>query len=151
MMKTNCGKNRVFVAGGLLGLSLALAGLTGCTSKDSSILNIERIEKSRAAIVKHIPDQERRQEMLAMLDAFDNDVQGIMGEIKELRQQVITANQRYDTTRSDLEAIYAQITVKLKELNDRVRVDSMKMRTLCNEAEWEKLFSHDDKLINLSL
>jgi hypothetical protein len=139
------------MAGGMLCLSLALAGLTGCKSKDSSVLNLERIEESRAAILEHIPDQQRRQEILAMTDAFEKDVRKVIEEIKELRQQIITANQRYDTTRADLEAIYAQITVKLEALNSRVSADSMKMRSLCSEAEWKKIFSYNDKkLFNFS-
>jgi len=148
-MKLYSSRNRAFSAVAIFGLSLALAGLIGCRSKDASVLNLERIEESRAAILEHIPDPERRQEMLAMVDAFDSDVREVVREIKELRQQIIAANQSYDTTRSDLEAIYAQITVKLEELNGRVRADSMKMRALCSQAEWKKIFGHNEKLINL--
>jgi hypothetical protein len=145
MMKTHRGLNSALAVGGMICLSMALASLTGCKSKDSTLLNLERIEESRAAIIEHIPEQERRQEMLAMTDAFEKDIMEDIGEIKKLRQQIITANQSYDTTRADLEAIYAQITVKLEALNSRVSADSMKMRSLCSEAEWKNIFSHNDK------
>jgi septal ring factor EnvC (AmiA/AmiB activator) len=147
MIKLSC-KGGIPSFTGLLCLVLTLACLTSCKSKNSSVLNLERIEESRAAILEHISDQERRQEMLAMVDPFENDVREVVQEIKELRQQIIAANQGYDTTRSDLEAIYAQITVKLEELNGRVQADSMKMRTLCSQAEWKKIFGRNDKLIN---
>jgi hypothetical protein len=144
-MKKNQWALKVLAAGCMVFSMLILAGMTGCKSKDPSVLNLERIEESRAAILEHISDQNRRQEMLAMTDAFENDLMEVVGEIKALRQQIIKANQSYDTTRTDLEAIYARITVKLQEMNGRVSADSMKMRTLCSADEWKKIFGRNDK------
>jgi len=133
-------KNRI-----IMGVMLISVGLVGCKSKDSFGLNPERIDKTRAAIRSEIPDSERRQAMLAVVDSFDVEAQKIIGEVKAIRLQIVEANRDYDTTRDQLQQMYDEIGVQQGRLGKAVKEHSLKLRTLCSETEWDEIFAHGDK------
>jgi len=130
----------------VLCLTLALAGLTSCKSAEKTLgLTPERLDKTRAAIQVEIPDAERRQAMLALVDSFQADVQEIIEEVKAIRLQIVEANRDYDTTREQLQKLYAGLGAQLERLGNTTKEHSLKLRALCSEAEWDEIFAHDDK------
>jgi len=131
----------------VLGVLLISSGLAGCKSKDSLGLNPERVDKTRAAIQAEIPDAERRHAMLAVVDSFQADVQKPLKEVKAIRLQIVEANRDYDTTREQLQQLYDELGILLDRQGKSVKEHSLKLRTLCSEAEWDEIFDHDDKAI----
>ena len=130
----------------VLGVLLISSGLAGCKStEESSGLNPERVDKTRAAIRSEIPDAERRQAMLAVVDSFQADVRKILEEAKAIRVQIVEANRDYDTPREQLQQLYDELGIQQDRLVKSVEEHSLKLRTLCSEAEWDKIFAHDDK------
>lgn len=130
----------------VLCLTLALAGLTSCKSAEKTLgLNPERLDKTRAAIQVEIPDAERRQAMLEVVDSFQADVRKITEEVKAIRLRIVEANRDYDTPREQLQQLYAELGSQLDRLGNAVKEYSLKLRTLCFEAEWDELFAHDNK------
>ena len=141
-------KRTVKRVGGMLCLTLALASLMGCKSSEKSFgLNPERLDKTHAAIQSEIPDAERRQAMLAVVAEFEVEAQSISDEVKALRAEIVEANRDYDTTREQLQKLYDGLGVQLGRLGNATKEHSLKLRTLCSEAEWEEIFDHDDDAV----
>lgn len=134
--------------GPVLCLMLAIAGLTSCKSTEKSFgLSSERLDKTRAAIQTEIPDAERRQAMLDGVAAYEMEVQAIFDEVKALRAKIAEVNRDYDTTREQLQKLYDEIGLQLERLGDSVKTHSLKLRKLCSEAEWDRIFDHDDDAV----
>ncbi len=130
----------------VLCLTLALAGLTSCKSAEKTLgLNPERLDKTRAAIRAEIPDAERRQAMLEVVDSFQADVRKITEEVKAIRLRIVEANRDYDTPREQLQQLYDELGTQMDRLGDTVKAYSLKLRGLCSEAEWDGIFDRDDK------
>lgn len=142
-------QKRAFAVVGMFCL-LLLISLTGCKSKDVDGLNTGRIEATRTAIKENIHEPDRQNKIIELVDSFEAETRGVIDEILELRQQIIVANQSYETTREDLKQLYAQTGTKLHDLGKLTREKSLEMRTLCSEAEWNQIASHDDKLVSFT-
>ena len=138
----------VKVAHGVLGLMLIIGTLAGCKSADDSLgLNPDRLDKTRSAIQSKIPDAERSQSMLAVVDAFAAEAHKIIEDTKVIRLRIMEANQNYDTTREQLQDMYDELGVQIERLGNLTKEHSLKLRTLCSEEEWEEIFDHDDEAI----
>lgn len=134
-----------------MGVLLVTAGLMGCKSAETSFgLNPERLDKTRAAILAEIPEVERRQSMLAVVDLFDVETQKIAEDIKGIRQRIVEANRSYDTTREQLQQMYDELGAQLDRLGQTTKEHSLKLRALCSKAEWEAVFAHDDDAVNFN-
>ena len=133
-----------------LSVLVVSAGLMGCKSAaDKSLgLNPERLDKTRTAIRAEIPDVERRQAMLDGIAAYEVEVQAIFDEVKALRAKIAEVNRDYDTTRGQLQELYDEIGIQLERLGNSVKTHSLKLRKLCSEAEWDKIFKHDGDAVN---
>ena len=129
-------------------MTLALATFAGCKSTDDSLgLNPERIDKTRAAIQSEIPDTERSQAMLAVVDAFSAEAHQIIEEATVVRVKIVEANRNYDTSREQLQELYNELGTQLERLGQTTKEHSLKLRTLCSEEEWDEIFDHDDEAI----
>ncbi|MCK5675675.1 MAG: hypothetical protein KAH99_01515 [Verrucomicrobia bacterium] len=147
MKKADILKIIAIVRGGLLCLML-LIGLAGCKSTKKSFgLSPERLDKTRAVIQSEIPDVERRQALLDGIAAYEVEVQAIFDETKALRAKIAEENRDYDTPREQLQELYDEIGVQLERLGDSVKTHSLKLRKLCSEAEWNRIFAHDDDAV----
>lgn len=141
------------IKGGLLLPVLALLLLAGgCrhTEPNELSLNAERLAESRRQIVKTVPDADRRQQMLDIIDAFEVEAQRILSDIKAVREQIVEANRSYDTTRTDLERLYAMQEEGFEQLLDLTKSDSLKLRTLCSREEWSIIFAHEEQAIEFT-
>lgn len=134
----------------MLAAALLLAGLYGCKSKDVFGLNLERVDETRAVIQSEIPDAKRAADMLAVVDAYEADAKAIINDVKATRVEIVEANRKYDTTREDLQKLYDQLSEKLAALAESAKQNSLKLRTLCSEEEWEDIFDHDDRMLNFT-
>ena len=132
-----------------MGVLLVSAGLMGCKSAEKSFgLSLERLDKTRAAIQSEIPDVERRQALLDGIAAYEVEVQAVFDEMKALRAKIAEANRDYDTTREQLQELYDEIGIQLERLGNSVKTHSLKLRKLCSEAEWDRIFEHDGDAVN---
>jgi acetolactate synthase regulatory subunit len=148
MMKKQDRKRTPKTACRLFFMTLALATLAGCKSTEDSLgLNSERLDKTRAAIQTEIPDAERSKAMLAIANSFDAEAQEIIEDTKAVRLQIVEANRSYDTTREQLQQLYDELGAQIERLGNTTKEHSLKLRTLCSEAEWEEIFDHDDEVI----
>jgi hypothetical protein len=126
------------------------AGLTGCSSKVTFGLNIGRVAETREEIDKVIAEPERRAKLQAIVDSYVAEAERITEEVKAIRLKIVEKNRDYDTTREELEALYGEIAGKLDQLVAAAAEHSAEMRTLCSKEEWEKIFDHDDDLLNFT-
>ncbi len=130
----------------VMGMMLIFGGLAGCQSTEDSFgLNPDRVDKTRAAIQLEIPDAERRQALLTVVDSFQADVHKILEEAKAIRVQIVEANRDYDTPREQLQQLYDELGIQQDRLVRSVKEHGLKLRTHCSEAEWDEIFAHDDK------
>ena len=143
---------KVRYSASVLYLALALVGLTSCKSSEKTLgLNPERINKTRATIQIEIPDVERRQAMLALMDSFQADIQEIIEEVKTIRLQIVEANRDYDIPREQLQKLYDGLGIQLERVGNSTKEHSLKLRALCSEAEWDEIFDHDEKAVEFKL
>ena len=122
-----------------ISIAVFLALITGCKSTDSTGLNPERVDEARAIIESTIEEPERRTTMMAIVDSMEIQVTGIGAEVTELRLQIVEANQDYDTTRADLELLYAELGKRAERLVATVKEHSLELRGHCSESEWAQL------------
>lgn len=126
-------------------LLLAFGGVVGCKSNDTFGVNTNRVETTRSAIESIIPESDRREVMLAIVVSFEKSVMAIETEALDVREQIIEANRDYDTTREELEVLYARLGELVVELGDTAKVNSLALRELCSEEEWKRIA--DDKSV----
>jgi uncharacterized coiled-coil DUF342 family protein len=86
--------------------------------------------------------------MQAIVDAYIAEADAIAEEVKILRAEIVEKNRDYDTTRAELQAVYDEIEGKLDRLVATAAEHAAQLRSLCSEEEWEKIFDHDDSLLN---
>lgn len=128
----------------VLGVLLISGGLAGCKSgEETSGLNLERVDESRHAILSTVPEPERRMAMLAIVDSMQAELKAVGADVLRLRQKIVEENRDYDTTRDDLEALYAQLGSQLETLTDSVTKHSLQLREHCSKSEWKKITSHE--------
>ena len=118
-----------------------------CSSKVTFGLNWSRLEKTRESIEDIIDDPGRRASMLAVIDAYKKDAEQITEEITVIRREIVEINRDYDTTREGLQALYDQLADRLDQMIVLARDLSMEMRTICSEAEWERIFRQKENWI----
>jgi regulator of replication initiation timing len=112
---------------------------TGCKSTDSTGLNPERVDETRAIIASAIEDSQRRATMLAIVDSMESQITEIGAEVGELRQQIVEANREYDTTRADLELLYAELEKRVERITATLKEHSLDLRRNCTASEWAKI------------
>ena len=120
-------------------MAVLLALITGCKSTDSTGLNPERVDETRAVIESIIEEPDRRMTMLAVVDSMENKVTDIGAEVTDIRLQIVEANQDYDTTRGDLEVLYTELGKRAERLVATVKKHSLELRMHCSETEWAQL------------
>lgn len=148
MIKSCPRNNNVWAAGGFLCLALMLTSLTGCKSKEAFGLNMERVDETRALIQAEIPDADRANNMLAVVDSYEAEAKVLVNEVKAKRSEIVEANRDYDTTREELQNLYDQLGKSLAQLAESAKQHSLKLRSHCSEEEWGEIFDDEDRLIN---
>ena len=140
-------KSRKYYISGIRAVAfvLAMTCFFGCKSKDSFVLNPDRVDETRSAIRSSVEDPARCDAMLAIVNAMEGEVTAAGSEVKELRQQIVEANRNYDTTREELEQLYADLGVQAERLATSVKVHSLQLREQCTESEWNRITSHKTK------
>lgn len=124
--------------------------LPGCRSKVAIGVNRGRVQTTRSSIEALQTDPERREAMLAVVESFEQSVLAIENEAQETRRQIIELNRDYDTTREELEQLYARLGALMKELGEVVKVNGLAMRELCSEEEWKRIATDKSALIEFS-
>ncbi len=147
MRKTHREKVRTFVAIGMACLSLVMAG---CKSKVAFGLNSGRVDKTRETVETTISDPVRSATVLKLIDSFEKEMKGISTETIAIRAKIIEANQNYDTTREELEELYAQLNGLIQKLGDTAKRYSLEVRKHCSETEWKKIASQRADAINFN-
>lgn len=131
-------------------IAALLALITGCKSTDSSGLNPERVNEARAIIETTIEEPERRTAMMTIVDSMETQVTEIGAEVTDLRLQIVEANQDYDTTRADLEVLYAELGKRAGQLVATVKEHSLELRGHCSKSEWAELADSKTKTLKFS-
>ena len=134
----------------IMGLMLGLALLVGCKSSNTFGLNPERVGETRSAILSTINDPDRSADMLAIVDAMEVEVNAIGAETLDLRQRIVVADRDYDTTRADLEKLYADLGTLIGRLGVTAKVHSLLLREQCTKAEWREIISDESKTFEFS-
>jgi hypothetical protein len=134
----------------LCAAALLAAGLAGCSSKVTFGLNMGRVSETREGIETVITDPDRRAQMQAVVDAYITEAEAIAEEVRILRADIVEKNRDYSTSRGELEALYDEIGEQLNELIAAAAEHGAELRKLCSEDEWEKIFDHDDNLLNFT-
>lgn len=123
----------------LIAVLLPLVLLAGCRSKVAFGINRGRIQDSKATIESIIPEPERQEALLKIVDAYKRDLSAIEKEAITLRQEIVELNRVYDTPRAELEARYNRLGELTEQLGDAVKQYSMSARALCSEDEWKQI------------
>ncbi len=126
-----------------------LLTLSGCKSGEKTFgLNPERVDETRHAILSTIREPNRRMTMLAIVDSMQADVKSVEADVVELRQKIAEENRDYDTTREELEVLYAELSSQLKTVTASVTKYSLQLREHCSKSEWKKIASHETEAIH---
>jgi hypothetical protein len=123
----------------LIFLAVSLMSFSGCRSKVAFGVNQGQIKDTRSEIESIIPEPERQEALLKIVEGYKANIVVIEKEAIELRQQVIELNRDYDTSREELELRYARLAELTEQFGNTVKVYSMKARTLCSEEEWKRI------------
>ena len=121
--------------------------LFGCRSSNPVVsmeLNEDRVEQTRATIRALVPEEVRQASLLAVVDAMQAGVASLDTEAVELREEIVVANQSYDTTRADLAKQYDALGDVIARLGAVVKEHSLELRALCTADEWAKIAVYDD-------
>lgn len=121
--------------------------LFGCRSSNPVVsmeLNEDRVEQTRATIRALVPEEVRQASLLAVVDAMQAGVASLDTEAVELREEIVVANQSYDTTRKDLAKQYDALGGVIAQLGEVVKQHSLELRALCTADEWAKIAVYDD-------
>ncbi len=128
---------------------LFLLMFAGCKSgKKTFGLNPERVDETRHVILSAIQEPDRRMAMLSIVDSMQAEVKAVEADVLELRQKIVEENRDYDTTREELEALYAELGSHLETLTDSVTKHSLQLRGHCSKGEWKKITSHETEAIH---
>lgn len=112
---------------------------SGCRSKVGFGVNRGQIKDTGSVIETVIPEPERQDALLKIVENYKQDATAIEKEAIELRQQIVELNRAYETTREELEAKYSRLAELTKALGDTVKKYSMQARALCSEEEWKRI------------
>ena len=87
---------------------------------------------------------------LNLVESYENEMTEIGAETLATRLKIVEANQNYDTTRVELEALYAQLNALAQKLGDTVKQYSQEAREHCSEEEWGKIATQRADAINFN-
>ena len=135
--------------GFLFSAVVLVLGLAGCKSDDHLESLEGNPEKTRENIVKEVDDPERVEQLLALVDTHEEKVAAIKEEVTVIREELARKNRDFNTSRSELQALYEQLYAKLDILLAAIRDDSMQMKQLCSEEEWDAIFTHRKPLFKI--
>ena len=102
-------------------------------------LNTSRLDATREAIQKHVPDESRQTQLLDMCDSYEAELKTLLENAETLQNQLVELNADYDTPREDLEAVYADLNSLLKRMGEKAQEYSLKARAICSAEEWSKI------------
>lgn len=123
-----------------------LLAVAGCkTAVTPQALVAENVDATRATIRSEIKDPERRTAMLAVVEAFDKDMQAIGQEARGLREKITAAEADYDTPRAQLQDLYDGLGRQLQRVCDTAQEHSLALRRQCSAAEWKILLARQNE------
>lgn len=137
-----------------ISLSIACGALllSGCRSKDIAYgFNSSRVDETRAAIEETIEDSARKSAVLKLVNDYEQQMQAFDAEAMDVRKRIISANAAYDTTREELEALYAELHGITERFGALIKQKSLEIREICTEEEWKALTEHKTKPIHFQL
>ena len=123
-------------------LLLVIICIVGCRSDDVSGPSWENLDTTRKNITRKIDDPQRAEQLLALVDAHEIKVAAITDEVELIRQELERKNRDYTSSRAELQALYDKLYAKLDQVLATIRDDSLEMKQLCSEEEWQGIFAH---------
>lgn len=127
-----------------------LALMVGCSSDKMAGLNDSRVADTREAIRENIEDPAVVGKMLAVMDAFETDVDAILSTIVKIRAEIMTANADYNTSNDELEKLYDDIEGEVRKLGESLRDHTFELRALCSADDWRKIAGDNATLVEFS-
>jgi septal ring factor EnvC (AmiA/AmiB activator) len=116
--------------------------IVGCRSDDVSGPTWENLETTRKNIAREIDDPQRAEQLLALVDSHEIKVAAITDEVELIRQELERKNRDFTSSRAELQTLYDQLYAKLDQVLATIRDDSLEMKQLCSEEEWQGIFAH---------
>lgn len=120
------------------GLTLVL-GLAGCSSKVTFGINRGQVQETMATIEEVIPEPERREALLEIVESYKAEMVKIETEAVALRQEINELNRDFDAPREELEVRYDRLGELTQAFGDTAKVNSLKAKAICSEEEWSKI------------
>jgi hypothetical protein len=125
-----------------LGLALALAITSGCSSKPA--LSPEQqaqvdLTEYEAELRKVISDPARADKLMALTNEFQKLLQDTVAHSNSYRTQVAALNSSYEATRADYEDLFKQQDTARELFLRKATAIREQMAALTTDAEWEQL------------
>lgn len=130
---------------------LMLAGLlAGCKSTSEFGLNENRMNQTRNLISTTVSDPERSKAMLAIVDSLQRKVREVESKALVVRDRLTEANRNYDTSRPELEQLYAKLGELTVQLGNTAKTHSLELRALCSQEEWGTIAAHKTEALHFT-
>ena len=119
----------------VLAVSLLLSA--GCSAIRKT--PTEPADDLRATIEKSVSDEERRADLLALTDQWEQVLHQMADELIEGRNKIDGLVNDYGSEREDFEKFFADYAKRRTEIADRVVVMHVAMKDLATDEEWASL------------
>lgn len=135
-MKTKTGKRCAFLTVAAFALAVSACGGTKQSEADAEK---EAFADLRAEITSLVPEVDRRDQALAMVDDLEVLLNKLDRDVQDRAEQFRLLNANYDATRADLEAGVAAVGRQMQSNFGQLSAQYRKLSQELTTEEWESL------------
>jgi len=135
-------------------LAAFLFGHYGCASADRATeaeleeVIVRQSEMMRDAAKRFIPDPERREKLLLLIDELEREFDAFNRDFTQYAAELRARFKGFDTPRDTLESGIAVYKKRRRAARDKIMEIHYRMVSLTTAQEWEKLVEHEMKAMD---
>ena len=134
----------------ILPLLLAIcASGVGCRSLSQAESTQSALDGTRELIREHIAEPARADQMLAIVDQLDTDLDAYVVTRTGIDEALALKNADYDTSRADMQALYDSRNREYRAVVIKLSEASMALSKLATPEEWEAVGKPKHRILGL--